>query len=533
MQQKKRLLESGRPPSDYENSVYTTWEISLKQIQIMSCTDPNAVYALELLQTFSFMHFDGISEEIFEKAQKNTWDYREDSLYSATATHPIMPSGWDQLTFAKTLKIMLDFSLITVDSSRRINMHPLVHEWSRERMSPEERVHAWEIAVSTMAMSIYLSYASYEEYMYRRILKPHIAACLSSPEGKSCLFADGLHVEERCYIVDKLVMPYEDAEQYEDALDLQTKNLRLKQLIFQCHHYAVIESTRRISRYWIEMHRYEEAIEYREKILKIWLARDPIWEAYTTELMQDLVHAYCRAGQLDRALEMSDEVIRRCNQQFVINAVTTLTAKLVQSHCLCSLDRNEEAVQIYEALLPDFETTFSKMHPATLSLLNHLADSYWNLGKKKKSRNLREQVLAAMKTTLGEHHGQTLTCHLSMLEESHWMERIRKGNIIQTRREALQESQANLGDLHFATLSHMSALARKYLGNGYLDDAKEMQGEAVRGWIKIYGEEHSRTVAEKWKLRRIETAIMTHKMLYWWLPRRIIFKQYREPASPN
>ena len=51
---------------DYTFTAYTTWEISTTAIRKMN--NPTADTALWLLQTFSFWHWEGISERIFEEA---------------------------------------------------------------------------------------------------------------------------------------------------------------------------------------------------------------------------------------------------------------------------------------------------------------------------------------------------------------------------------------------------------------------------------------------------------------------------------
>ena len=53
---------------DYRYTVYTTWEVSLKMIEEMSSEAGRD--AVELLQIFSFLHHEGISEEIFYRAWK-------------------------------------------------------------------------------------------------------------------------------------------------------------------------------------------------------------------------------------------------------------------------------------------------------------------------------------------------------------------------------------------------------------------------------------------------------------------------------
>lgn len=75
---KKKLLESSctNERKDYPYSVFTTWNISIQQIERMA--DVYSKLALDLLRIFSFMHFSEIQESIFERAcqNKNNPNYR-------------------------------------------------------------------------------------------------------------------------------------------------------------------------------------------------------------------------------------------------------------------------------------------------------------------------------------------------------------------------------------------------------------------------------------------------------------------------
>ena len=55
--------------ADYKYTVYTSWEVSVNMIENMS--NNTALNAIEILKLFSFMHFDGISEDILREAWKN------------------------------------------------------------------------------------------------------------------------------------------------------------------------------------------------------------------------------------------------------------------------------------------------------------------------------------------------------------------------------------------------------------------------------------------------------------------------------
>ena len=71
VQNRKRLLanKSSRLPSNQANDVYTTWNISREAIESRATED--AVNALELLNIFSSLHFEGFTEQLFKSAWEN------------------------------------------------------------------------------------------------------------------------------------------------------------------------------------------------------------------------------------------------------------------------------------------------------------------------------------------------------------------------------------------------------------------------------------------------------------------------------
>lgn len=512
-QQKKELLELGRPPSDYNNSVYTTWEISAKQIQSLSATDTNAEYALELLQTFAFMHFDGISENIFERAKKNTLDYVDGSMFSATATNRRMLSGWDPLTIAKALKILLDFSLITINGSRQISMHPLVHEWSRERNSTSEREHAWETAVSTMAMSIYIG-TSKEENKHRLELLPHIDACLNSPDGKRLMFNDGLRIQERYLIVDKFALVYEEADRDHNALELHSRNATFMNLILQIDDPYIVHAKRRSAYCLAKLGRFEAAAELQESVLETVRQKTGENELGTSTLylVQELAGIYKRWGNFDKALVMLEEVVQGCTRTFGPLAERTWDAKVPLASCLWCLGRCREAAEMQEKILE---------HAPTLDVMEGLVLSYYDLGKKRMARKMQEQVVVETRQQYGEFHPRTLACKSLAMSTSRWMDP-RTG--VEARKKDLEIIEANLGELHHATLRAIENLADGYFIRGSLEKARQIQMRAVNISIQLYGSDHPITLSRKRDLAYTEKVITLRKIVYWWIPDRILAK---------
>jgi hypothetical protein len=136
--------------------------------------DSHAELALELLRLFSFMHFEGISIDIFQRAGTNSElleDFHGGSIFKETMVAKVMAGSWDPLLFRQALKLLIAFSLIPMDGTKGISMHPLVHEWSRDRMSATDQVRAWRATASILSMSIRFEYSSphwqYRKYCFR------------------------------------------------------------------------------------------------------------------------------------------------------------------------------------------------------------------------------------------------------------------------------------------------------------------------------------------------------------------------------
>ena len=127
---------------DHRWMVYTIWEISFKRLSRQSTT---------FLQLCAFLHHDGISERIFQKAACNIATY--EPWFSATAQESdainkaydflgmfrALHSPWDGRKFLRMIAEIRSYSLIDIDSANEMySIHPLVHAWIRTTISNEE-----------------------------------------------------------------------------------------------------------------------------------------------------------------------------------------------------------------------------------------------------------------------------------------------------------------------------------------------------------------------------------------------------------
>ncbi|KAJ7073847.1 P-loop containing nucleoside triphosphate hydrolase protein [Mycena amicta] len=134
-QKNKAALLSEKPvqsSADYDGTVYTTWKMSFAQL---SQVEP---LAAQFLQLCSFIHWEGITEDIFQRASMYkigdgpldpTVDILESSL-EFLSRFKNTDMTWNSLIFEQMASHISGYSLMTWNNGGYY-IHPLVHQWSR------------------------------------------------------------------------------------------------------------------------------------------------------------------------------------------------------------------------------------------------------------------------------------------------------------------------------------------------------------------------------------------------------------------
>ena len=164
---------------DYRYTVYTTWEVSRQMIEEWSSEAGQD--ALGLLQMFSFLHHEGISDEIFSQACHTLRMNRQSDWMLSHLPKIVLRRShqeWDADTLRIPVSVLLSFSLIYWDKENLTSMHPLVHTWVRDRLGPSDEETLWTQTTSALALSIPQTFHT-ADYRLRQALVPHIDMCLS------------------------------------------------------------------------------------------------------------------------------------------------------------------------------------------------------------------------------------------------------------------------------------------------------------------------------------------------------------------
>ena len=159
---------------EYGLAVYATWKLSYDKL---------GSSAKMLLQLLSFLHHEGITEEIFKRASMSSESINDLDLQIQVAKLLSeigkQNSKWDSLLFQKVIGDIKSYSLIGYDNRNEIySIHPLVQHWVVWTLGQQQN-NIQKCVLSIIGLSI-LSYMNNDDYKYHYSLLEHINRCISA-----------------------------------------------------------------------------------------------------------------------------------------------------------------------------------------------------------------------------------------------------------------------------------------------------------------------------------------------------------------
>ena len=253
--------------SDYKYSVYTTWEISVETIEKMD--DQTSHNAIELIRILCFLHYDGITEDIFEQAWFNS--YERGNLPRDIAhmfyMHPHEEEAtWDPTMIREAAVRLASFSLIRIDQVKRsMSMHPLVHVWARDRLSEELQKRFWIIASSTLAATMSWKF-QLADYRFRQSLLAHIETCISLCKDKP--FLSQYSRLNRVDMAEGFAEVFDESGRLQEAVELTETVLKARQRKLGSEHEDTFRAMKNLANSYIDLGRSQAAMERQEKVLE-------------------------------------------------------------------------------------------------------------------------------------------------------------------------------------------------------------------------------------------------------------------------
>ena len=448
--------------SKYNKTVYGTWDLSFKEIETRAgghstLKDAQAAKAaILILQICAFYHHTNISRDIFQSAAEKSVKQDDQSDKSTILPHAVTlldhtllgvdnDRHWDEFIFGQGISVLLSFSLMKREqSSKTFSIHPLVHFWSRERMSKSEQQKMSEMGSTILSCAISERY-EIQHYRLRRIIFPHIKANM-------------MH-KKQIGLIEK----YYDDKWTNFALVLREN--------------GDLNNAEKLA---------DQVMDMRKKVLGTEHPK-------TLTSMGNLASIYRDQGRWNEAEQLEVQVMDMSKKLLGTEHPDTLNSMGNLASTYWNQRRWNEAEQLEVQVMDMLKKLLGAEHPDTLASMANLASTYRSRGKWNEAEQLQVQVMDMSTKMLGAEHPNTLNS-MGNLAITYWNQgRWNEAELLEV--QAMDMSKKVLGAEHPGTISSMAHLASTYRSQKRWNEAEQLQVQVMDISKRLLGAEDPDTLA--------------------------------------
>jgi tetratricopeptide (TPR) repeat protein len=380
---------------DYEWTVYTTWTVSFGKLSTQAAT---------FLDICAFLHHDGISAEMFQKASANVktrmLEYHQvpKGLEIAKDFLASFWSGdghWDLHKFLTVMMEIRSYSLIDFDErNETYSIHPLVHAWTRSKVTDSAIIH--ESSQYILSMSIDAE-RGLKDIAFRRTLLPHVDASLR----------DGMVKDPD--VAEWLCRPYFEGGRWRETEKLAVLVTESRKQDLGEEHPATLASIANLAMTYSRQGRWKDAEELEVRVME--MNKRVLGEDHPDVLrsMANLAITYSRQGRWKDAEELVVWVMEMNKRILGEDHPDTLRSMANLAITYSRQGRFKDAEELEVRVVEMSKRNLGEEHPDTVLSMANLAVTYLNLGRLKDAEALEVRVVEINKRVLGEAHPNTLT----------------------------------------------------------------------------------------------------------------------------
>lgn len=442
---RKQLLDH-RPVqagSDYEHTVYSTWEVSIEKITGLS--NKAAKYAMELLNFFSILHFEGISEQILEKA----WTNSQQNGLSAWENSYILPilnqdcsETWNSEPFREAIGLLSSYSLIHIDGSENhISLHPLVHTWVRDRLLPTDRSRCYTMSIITLSRSLKQDSTGVSASYILGVQK-HVDSCLGICQKE--LWIEDDWSKDRIFMAARFGYAYDVSGRRKQARDIVERTLEYSRKTMNEEQIGSLYCTFYLGRTYFLHGERKKGVNLVEKAFTT--ARTTLGpeNSDTRFFMRRLAWYLLEDGRIQESIKLMEEFQILDKRTLGDRDPEVMDSKITYANALSRSGNNQKAVELLEGALTTLEESLSTDHDFIVRGKETFAVVYWRLNRWQEAAELYEQVLESDVRVYGSGHRNTLVQRSNLAISYENLGRPQDG--IRMLTEAVNSSRENYGD---------------------------------------------------------------------------------------
>ncbi|KAJ7742905.1 P-loop containing nucleoside triphosphate hydrolase protein [Mycena metata] len=453
-----RLLseKAAQSHDDYAQTVYTTWQISFDQLSHLAAT---------LLQLCSFVHYAGISEDMFSAASK----YEPGSLSPPREelqepleflSHFVEPTGeWNSLKFLAVTNEIKAYSLISFDATAKLfSIHPLVHAWSRSTLPDEEPLQSCMSSI----LGMYITEIPDDEIELASVqLIPHIVLLKYATPDRVADFRW------------EILKIYYYTGKFKDAQAIAEQVVEKSRLLLGEDHQNTLWAMGDLAQTYWGLGEFQKAKELEVLVLEKhtdFLGED---HPHTLFAMGNLAQTYSNLGEFQKAMELQILVLEKRTKLLGEDHLDTLLAMGNLARTYYNLGELQKAKELEVLVLEKRTKSLGEDHPNTLSAMSDIARTYFSLGELEKAMELEVLVLEKRRKLLGADHPDTLRAMANLAATHYNLGDLNKALGLEV--EVLQKRRQLLGDKHPHTILAMEDLVKTYQKLGKPEEMEELE----------------------------------------------------------
>lgn len=477
----RRPVQSG---TDYEHTVYSTWEVSIERITGLS--NETAKNAIELLNFFSVLHFEGISEQILEKAWKNSHN-RKGSAWIESQTISILTQDssekWNPQPFREAIALLSSYSLIHIDGmENKISLHPLVHTWIKDRLPPADQSKCYIMSTIILSKSLYMDHRHLDP-SYVISVEKHIDSCLRLCQSE--LWVEDDWSKDRIGVGFRFGWAYRISNyQSKKAKDILEAALKYSKKTKNEEDMKSLNCIRMLGMICFDLGERQKGMDLLEKAFN--LARNMLGpEDWTTlNFMRDWVWYLLEDDRIQESSDLVEELRILEKNVFVDTDPKLASSVILYAEVLSRSGDNQKAVELLEDQIKPWEESLGIDHDSTLWGKATLASVYSRLNRWQEAAKLEEQGLESAIRVYGTGHNLTLNSRFRLARIYAVLDRSQDAIRILT--EAVDIAQNIYGHEYPDTIK-------------YVENLKRMQARYDRSLANQTAESSS---SSRWPLRR-------------------------------
>ncbi|KAF6756344.1 hypothetical protein DFP72DRAFT_893926 [Ephemerocybe angulata] len=448
--------------SEYRYTVYGAFECSWRPVELASQRPDSlgvtARLAIALFNICTFLHHNGIDEDMFRMAAE-MWSRRKLALLKPggpelvndsglpslldAGTLEIFDNGWNPVQFRTSMHLWQSVSMIKQDAkTRRYSIHPLIHQWGRDR-----HPSAVQLEHSRKAGSLLVLAAMYNGGVNMRLINRHVvhyAVHYSQSGSLESAYWDDYNEWFRIAL--------DHTPGFSQTVEeIDTKVLMQRKMMLGEMHPRSVRAMSRLVITYASLGKDKEAEDLSLQVVS--LQRSTLGEDHLDTIMStnNLALMYTKRGSYQAAEEM--------------------TMKL--------MDQTKRVL--------------GDAHLLTLTSISNLSSIYHRQGKWAEAERLALDAFGQRKKFLGETHPSTLDS-LHILGTLYFDQK-KYEEAEDAERWLLEYHRSILGEGHFSTTESMARLARVYVAREKYAQAVDLQAEVVAAKASLLGEKHVETLS--------------------------------------